>query len=140
MKFRQASYDDFPFIVNSWAASMADSDLGRSVTQDVFKVEIRARINRLIESSHNVVLEDDGKIAGFICVNRDHPKFRILHFVYVAKAYRRRGVCAQLMHLTLPRDAEIIWATHKRANFKHLAAKYPLIYNPFLLEAMPNER
>jgi hypothetical protein len=139
MKFRQASYDDFPFIVNSWAASMADSDLGRSLDPRVFKVEIRARINRLIETSHNVVLEDEGKIAGFICVNRDHPKFRVLHFVYVAKAYRRQGVCAQLIHLTLPLEGGMIWATHKRANFKYLATKYLLIYNPFLLEAMPNE-
>lgn len=136
MKFRQATYEDFPFIVNSWAASMSDSQLGRDVDKEVFKIEIRARINRLLENSYNLVLDDNGKLGGFICGDRNVHGTPVVHFVYVAKNYRRNGVCTQFMGLLFPDRPAVIWATHRRANFRYLEAKFNLMYNPFILEVL----
>ena len=149
-ELRLAGLDDINFILDSWCANQADAVQFRQVDSAVLKVELRARIRRLMTPLARFVvcaptvqycqtqrLKTYGReIFGYIAYSWDQKTMApVIHFVYVKHEVRRRGLAHEMLHLAGGiRDEEHFWSTHTSAIGKQLLKVYGGTWNPFMLE------
>ena len=141
---RPMTIDDAPFIVDSWASSYAHYARLEGVPSDVYKIEQRARIDRLVRAS--IVLSlvskvDNSHVSGWICFQPPvkNPGSPILHYVLIHPSLQVRGLGSQLVSLvdsTKHDKTDPIWATHFTFPMRKIGPKWNLIYNPYLLEVL----
>lgn len=134
--------EDLNFIIDSWASSYRYSPDVAHTDKEVYKVEQRSRIYRLIPRSRIIVANKEGypdEILGWICF--EPPKARgqlpILHYVLVQRSVQLQGIGAALVELCRKTAFEAdspIWATHYTSPMRHIKDKWHVMHNDFLLE------
>lgn len=137
--------DHAPFICDSWARSYMHSDVVRAVPQDVYKVEQRARMDRIIRRSVSLCLVNQAEphyISGYVIFEppKDKVSLAILHYILVHSNLQGKGLASQLFNLvrqTKNSDSDLVWSTHWTHPMRRVGQKWNLLYNPYLLE-IPN--
>jgi hypothetical protein len=149
-----ARIEDVGFIIDSWCAD-ENVYVGRPDDMDpeIFKVEQRARVRRLLSSCPAVVARptpaywqargekaDPNRLFGWIVYTFDRATLKpLIHFTYVKGEHRRQGVCAALLHAAGYRAGEMAWASHCRLKVARRMKSKGIIYNRFLLDYDPTQ-
>ena len=99
---RDASADDLAFIIDSWLASFRNSHFAGPISMRRYREVYRVEICSLIDRPGVIVRvayyrENPSQILGFLCFDRGRGN-SIVHFAYVKKPFRRRGIFALLMN------------------------------------------
>lgn len=139
---RPMTIDDAPFIVDSWATSFTHSSRLDNVPPDVYKVEQRSRIDRLVQRSAVLCIHpipDPPHLFGYIVFEppRKATDLPILHYMLIHPSLQGQGLGAQLVDLvrTTAKDpSDPIWITHWTIPMRKLIPRWNLIFNPYLLE------
>lgn len=138
---RPINIDDASYVIDSWVRSYRRSPTTGAIEDDVFKIEQRARIDRLICRSKTFIAcepEDTRQIRGWICFEAGHEKkIPIVHYVCVQPSFQLTGIGSALVGIVrqTAKDADsFLWATHETAPMRHIRRKWNLLYNPYLLE------
>jgi GNAT superfamily N-acetyltransferase len=136
--------DDASYVLDSWANSYRRSPATGPIEREVFNIEQRARINRLVSRPHSRVViacdaQDRDKIRGWLCFEgpQGDDGMPIVHYVCVQPAYQLQGIGTGLVALArqAARDPELpMWSTHETAPMRHIREKWNLLFNPYLLE------
>lgn len=134
--------EDLNFIIDSWASSYRYSSDVAHTDKEVYKVEQRSRIYRLIPRSRIIVANREGtpdEILGWICFEppRALGQLPILHYVLVQRAVQLQGIGTALVELcrkTAQEPDSPIWGTHHTSPMRHLKDKWQVMHNDFLLE------
>ncbi len=109
MIIRDATEADLPAIVDIYNVAVAS----RQSTADTEPVSVESRLPWLRDRDRATrplwVMDADGAVAGWLSVDSFHskPAYRITAevSVYVATAYRRRGIARQLLQEAIRRSA-----------------------------------
>ena len=131
-----ATVDELPFILDAWCAGQADQP-HQLVPAEIFKVEMRARVMRLVGANKVAVARvADGSVLGFVCYGWDSAsKLPVIHYVYVKGAHRRSGIAKTLaMKAAGLTPGGVWWHTHTTPRSGKIARAHEGIYNSFLLE------
>ena len=137
-----ATVEEVALILDSWCAGQA-SQPHQLVDADLFKVEIRARVMRLLATNKCAVAratEPDAagrrEVLAWICYGWDVAVGQpIVHYVYVKGAHRRSGIAAALLQSAAGvKPASLWWFTHISPRAGKIARRFGGLYNPFLLE------
>lgn len=139
---RPMTIDDASFVIDSWCSAYRRSQTVGPIDEAVFKIEQRARIDRLICRSKTFIAcdADDKKvIRGWICFEPPvgEASIPILHFVCVHPIYQLHGIGTALVDIarkTHPDPETHIWSTHETSPMRHIRPKWNVMYNPYLLE------
>jgi hypothetical protein len=133
-----ARVTDVNCIINDWAASYANSPASRFISPEIFKVEQRARIMRLISGAQCHVVRPKGNLRnllGWISFDLDErSNLPIVHYIYVKLRSRRRRVGSMLMHSIGWEPGRTCWTTHWCASHRYHEDRCGWMYNPYLLE------
>lgn len=139
---RVMGIDDASHIIDSWCRSFRRSATVGPVEPDVFKIEQRSRIDRLICRSQVLICSDavdTTRIRGWVCFEapRGERAIPVVHYVCVHPEHQQLGIGTALVGLVrrLAQDPEtFLWCTHDTAPMRHIRPKWNLLYNPYLLE------
>lgn len=139
---RPMSIDDASYVIDSWARSFRRSPTTGAIEDDVFKIEQRARIDRLICRSKTFIAcepEDRRQIRGWIVFEPGGARYRIpcVHYVCVQPSFQLTGIGTALVSIarqTAEDPDAFMWTTHETAPMRHIRPKWNLVYNPYLLE------
>jgi GNAT superfamily N-acetyltransferase len=139
---RSGAIDDVNCIINDWAASYKESPEVQEMDPEVYKVEQRARIFRLLGASKvSVACDPDNhsKILGWVVHGWDKgAQAPIVHYMYVKREFRLARVGTRLMRHIGWVPGQVVWATHWQPCIRKLRHKWNWLYNRYLLEA-PND-
>lgn len=147
-----ATVDELALIIDSWCAGQAGQPHYALVPPEIFKVEMRARVTRLLGTSRCAVARptplgwdvlgvapvnrDTRSILGWVCYAYDKAtQAPIIHFLYVKARYREQGVATGLATKAagVSRD-NLWWSTHTTPRIGKLLRRCGGTWNPFLLE------
>lgn len=132
---RRAEEKDISFIFNSWLKSYRTSYFAKSIGNTIYFSEHHKVIEKLAKTSEVLVAcnsEDPDQIYGYMCAEKIDGIF-CLHYVYIKQPFRRLGV-GKLLLSSFDRDSEQASVyTHHTKLAEKLAAKYNMIYHPYLL-------
>lgn len=141
---RPMCIDDAAYVLDSWANSYRRSPTTGPIEREVFNIEQRARINRLVTRPHSRVFvacdaEQTSQIRGWVCFEAPQAEdgIPVLHYVCVQPAHQMQGIATALVALcrkTAKDEDAPIWATHETQPMRHIRAKWNILYNPYLLE------
>lgn len=134
IKIRKGIASDAPFIFSSWLKSMRSGPFARDITNSVYFAESHKVIERLLKTCEVHVACDaaqEADIYGYICGERIDGIF-ILHFIYVKHMYRNLGIGTQLLNSFAHDSGAPSMYTHHNETAKALAAKYRMIYSPYI--------
>ncbi len=142
MAIRPMGIQDAPFVVDSWARSFLHSPQARNVSDDVYKLEQRSRIDRIVKKSVNLVLcseDDPNHVSGFVIFEppKNETALAILHYLLVHANLQGNGLGSKLFNVVRETSIEPsnpIWITHWTIPMKNVISKWNLIFNPYLLE------
>jgi len=135
IRIRTMVEDDTAFIFNSWLKSYRFSHFGEKITNTIYFSDHHKVIESLIGTSKVIVAcnkEDPTQVYGYI-VGGELDGISLLHFVYVKHTFRNMGVGKTLLD-AIGHDKEKagVYTHHTRMADK-LAAKYNLVYHPYLM-------
>ena len=140
-----ATVEEIALILDSWCAGQA-SQPHQLVDAELFKVEMRARVMRLIAAQKCAVAratEPDAsgrrEVLAWICYGWDkNVQSPIAHYLYVKGAHRRQGIARALLLNAAGVTGEASWFfTHTTPRAGKLASKRGGFFNPFLLDFAP---
>lgn len=135
-KLRLADKEDVGFIFNSWLKSYRNSLFAKPISNTVFFAEHHKVIEKLAKTSQILVAcnkEDPAQIYGYACAERVDGVF-VLHYIYVKQHFRRFGIGKLLLNsFDHNFEEEAAVYTHHTKIAEKLAAKYSLVYHPYLL-------
>lgn len=142
--------EDAAYVLDSWANSYRRSIVTGPIEREVFNIEQRARINRLVQRSTARVFvacdaEDKNKIRGWICFEtpRGEHVIPVIHYVCIQPAHQQQGIGTALVELarqTASDPQAHMWTTHETQPMRHIREKWNLLYNPYLLEVSTQSR
>lgn len=135
IRLRLANDEDVPFIFNSWLKSYRTSNFSRSITNTVYFAEHHKLLERILKTNKVVIAcrdDDPSQICGWACAGITDNIFT-LHYIYVKHPFRGFGVGKALLNAFEhdPSTASIF--THCTKTAERLAAKYNMIYHPYIL-------
>lgn len=135
IRLRKAIQDDVSFIFNSWLKSYKYSLFARNITNTIFYTGHHKVIERLLKHNDTIVAcnnDDPTQIFGFINAGKIDGIF-CLNYLYVKQSFRNLGIGKALLN-AFDHDANIasVYTHHTRISEK-LAAKYNMVYHPYLL-------
>lgn len=139
---RPMQIDDAPFVIDSWARSYLHSARASNISTDVYTIEQRARIDRLIQRSIVLVLttaQDPSYVSGYICFEppKTQSALPILHYVLVHANLQGQKLGSRLFQIvaeTRHTPEDPVWTTHWTFPIRKLSQSWNLIFNPYLLE------
>ena len=142
---RPMGIDDASFVIDSWASSYRFSPIVAHVDPNVYKVEQRARIYRLLQNCTTFVACDPAnptRIWAWVCFAApvkagDLP---VLHYVLVRPELQRRGIATSLVELVRQSSADPdtqLWMSHWTSPMYNAQHKWHAMYNSYILEAEP---
>ncbi len=143
VKIRGINGDDLAFVYDSWCASYSKSPVVGPVQPDLFKIEQRACVTRLLPKSKQIVLCDPTEpklIRGWICYTPPPApgKLPTIHYMLVKPEFQGRGLARTMTDLV--RTACALDATspmfysHYTGVMRQVERRLNLIYNPYLLQ------
>jgi hypothetical protein len=134
--------EDLNLIIDSWASSYRFSPEVQYIDPDVYKVEQRSRIYRLVTRSRILVANREGcpdDILGWVCFEPPVAlgQLPIVHYVLVQRSVQLQGIATSLIELcrkTASEPDSPMWGTHHTAPMRHLRRKWQVMHNTYLLE------
>ena len=130
---RIGTTDDIPFIVDSWARTIANIYPNRYIID--FQPKFRSYLKTLIDKSTIIVAVDtldDNEIISYLVYTSFDRKL-VIHFAYTKDDARNTGKLNSLISFANITNAPIIF-THPAKNENrmiHFVSKY--IYNPYII-------
>lgn len=144
---RAARVADLAMMADAWLQSYRFSPVTGPIPPEVYRIEQRDRVRRLITRSKALCAVDDdndSRVTGWVVFEppRSAGKHAVLHYMSVHPALQNLGLGAALMGLVRkvaggPDDP--VFCTHYTFPMKRLMARWNLIYNPYLLEVRPDD-
>jgi len=144
VSIRPMHIDDAAYVLDSWANSYRRSVITGPIEREVFNIEQRARINRLVSRPSSRVFiacdaEHTTQILGWVCFEapRQNDSFAVLHYVCIRPSHQMQGIGTALVNLarqTTKDTEQPMWTTHETQPMRHIREKWNLLYNPYLLE------
>lgn len=145
---RSINHDDMAFVLDSWLLSFADSNylnrphqaaLPREQFFSAHRIYVQSILGR--KDTHvilSVNKEEPTLIYGYLVFEHgpEEGSPRILHYVYVKRAFSRFGIATGLLH-SLPFNIEGAFVTHLTHKGKKAFAKYNFNYSfcfPYAIE------
>ena len=141
IRIRKANQEDVNFIFNSWLKSYRNSLFAKPLNNTVYFTEHHKVLERIAKTCEIIIAcskEDPNQVYGYFCAERIEGIF-VLHYVYVKHTYRNMGIAKLLLSTFNKKDDEAGCYTHHTRIAEKLAAKYSLIYHPYLLIQQKNE-
>lgn len=133
--------DDLHFIFSSWLKSYRSSNFAKNITNTIYFDQQHKLIEHLLSSSQVVIAcrkEDPKEIFGYIVASKIGNVFAV-HYVYVKHLFRHLGIGKLLLNSLNPQDAQAMCYTHDTPTATRLAAKFGLVYHPFLIFGIVNQ-
>ncbi len=135
---------DVNFIIDAWCETYRRSQDARDTDPELFKVEQRARINRLLPRSKQLIACDKNHtslIYGWACFEPPGlAKIPVVHYMCIKPHAQMQGIGKELLRLiraTAPIPNSPVFATHRHLICKpQRLAKYNVIFNNYLLEVL----
>jgi hypothetical protein len=134
---RPMCIDDAPFIIDSWCSSYSRSPEVSRIDEQVFKIEQRNLINRLIPRCKVLVACDPDRhtfIRGWLVFEaaREPGGLAIVHYALTKPECQKHGVAnALLSNVRTTSPDGMVWATHATHASRWFGKTY-MIYNPYL--------
>jgi GNAT superfamily N-acetyltransferase len=135
MKLRLAEESDVGFIFNSWLKSYRSSYFAKPISNTIYFSEHHKVIEKLAKTSEILIAcnqDDPSQIYGYACAERVDGVF-VIHYIYVKQTFRRMGVAKALLESFDHDYSDAAVFTHNTSIADKLAAKYNLVYHPYLL-------
>lgn len=132
---RPAAQGDVSLIFSSWLKSFRNGTANCNVSNSIYFAEQHKLIEALMKRCEVHVAcstKNPGDIYGWICFERVQGIFT-LHYVYVKQTFRSLGVANALLNLTNHDFNMAGLYTHETKIAERLAAKFTLIYHPYIL-------
>lgn len=141
---RGVAVPDLAMITDAWLVSYQFSPVTDPIPKDVYRVEQRARIRRIIASGKCICAVDPenlDRIKGWVVYEpprgTSESHYAILHYVSVHPTLQNMGLGETLVNLVRSLNSAVdspLWITHYTFPMRRLMTKWNLIYNPYLLE------
>lgn len=134
---------DVSFIIDSWCETYRHAPDARDIDKELFKVEQRARINRLLPRSKQLIAADKRTpdlIYGWVCFEPPGriAKIPVVHYMCIKPHAQMQGIGKEMLRLiraTCPVPMSPVFATHRTILCKPgRLAKYNVLFNNYLLE------
>jgi ribosomal protein S18 acetylase RimI-like enzyme len=132
---REPNKDDINFIFSSWLKSFRSSNFAKNVTNTIYFDQHHKVIESLLQNSKIIVAcnrDDKKQIIGYMVATKINDILTI-HYAYVKHPYRRLGVGKLLLSAFDHDPTEVSCYTHDTHMSNKLAAKFNLIYQPYLM-------
>lgn len=134
IRIRAATEEDISFIFNSWLKSFRDSNFGKQITNTIYFAQHHKLIENLLQSCSVFVAcnqSNPGELYGYICYEKVDGIF-VMHYIYVKHTYRKLGIARLLANYSEFNEDLASMYTHASKNSERLAAKYNMIYCPYI--------
>lgn len=141
---RPMTIDDASYVIDSWSNSYRRSPTTGMIEREVFNIEQRARIDRIVSYPHSrIFIACDAavtrEIRGWVCFEppSDKQQLPIVHYVCVHPHYQLAGIGSALVNIarqTATDPEQPMWSTHETQPMRHVRPKWNLLFNPYLLE------
>ena len=135
VRLRKATQEDVGFIFNAWLKSYKTSLFAKNVTNTIYFAEHHKVIERLLKNHETIIAcndEDPSQIYGFINAGKVEGIF-CLNYIYIKQAFRNLSIGKTLLN-AFEHDPTIASVyTHHTRMAERLAAKYNMVYHPYLL-------
>lgn len=132
-QIRLAKPEDFNFVANSYLKSYRCSPEARPMINDIYYPEYKTRLEYMTRTATILVAcatDDEDQIFGYLITSLV-GNYPLVHYVYVKAPFRCLGIAKSLAHVALPElGTRITVVTHQPRNFKSLATKYALLFDP----------
>lgn len=135
IRLRLANDEDIPFIFNSWLKSYRNSYFAKNISNTIFYSEHHKLLEKVINQSKIVVAckeDEPDQIYGWICAGKTEGIFT-LHYIYVKHPFRSFGVGKALLNAFEHDTESAAVYTHHTKVAEKLAAKYNMIYHPYVI-------
>jgi ribosomal protein S18 acetylase RimI-like enzyme len=134
-RLRTMVEDDIPFIFNSWLKSYRFSHFGEKITNTIYFQDHHKVLERIVKNSKVLIAcdpQDSSQLYGY-SVAGEIDDVLVLHFIYVKHTFRNLGIGKTLLDaLGHDKSSAAVYTHHTRMADK-LAAKYNLVYHPYLM-------
>ena len=133
LRFRAMTPTDYGYVLDSWVGSLYDGrdDLKALTSKAGFAELAMCPHRRVLDRLDVIVCEVDGVLVGWVATSR-----KAVWYVYVAKAWRRRGVARALINRTCASTHELCACiTRAWAHFAGAALVGPYRWEPKLWAA-----
>ena len=137
-QLRPMREDDKSFIINSYLKTMRYRHPFAEMTDDVYFPPQRKELNTILAAGDVIVAcnpEDSQHLYGYI-VSEKFASGTVVHFIYVKHALRKFGIARELFCQAIGKQETTLVTHVTQSNFKRLATKYSLIYDPYLLRGL----
>ena len=132
---RDADESDINFIFNSWLKSGRNCSMSKHVDNAVYYSEHHKLVEKLLKRCSVLVavdVKDTSNVYGYIVYEKIDGLFTI-HFTYVKHNFRMLGIMSELLKKTGHDFNTAGLYTHDTSAGIRLAAKYMLVFHPYLL-------
>ena len=126
---------DIGFVFNTWLKSFRYSSFAKPITNTVYFNEQHKIIERLIKKNDIFIAcdnTDPNQIYGYICAGKVDGIFAI-HYIYVKHTFRKMGIGKLLLNTFSHDPSNAAIFSHHTHSAEKLAAKFNLVYHPFIL-------
>lgn len=139
VRLRSANQEDVGFIFNSWLKSFKYSTFASNITNTVYYTNHHKIIEEQLKTKQTIIACNDsdpsqiygfinaGSIDGVLCVN----------YIYVKQPFRNLGIGKTLLNAYNHDPSVAACYTHETRSSERLAAKYNMVYHPYLLYNLP---
>jgi L-amino acid N-acyltransferase YncA len=134
IRIRPAADMDVSFIFSSWLKSYRATAFTRNITNTVYYTEHHKVIEDILKTSTVYVAcneKEPEDIYGYVVAEKIDNIF-VLHYIYVKHTYRMFGLGKLLLQQFEHESGQAGICTHMTRLAERLAAKYNLIYSPYL--------
>jgi len=132
---READATDVNLIFSSWLKSARNIPIAGRCDNSIYYSEHHKLIERLLRRGNTLVAcepNDPGNVYGYLNYETIEGLF-VCHYAYIKQTFRGLGILGMLLDKAGHRlDAAGLY-THQTIAAQKLAAKYTLIYHPYIL-------
>jgi GNAT superfamily N-acetyltransferase len=129
---------DRDYVTHTWLHNYATYGLGvGGIDREVLFRCHRQIVHRLLDKHTTAVAYDPNDtriILGFLCGDT-YPSAALVHFAYVRRRFRKRGIAQMLLEQLGWLPGQPIMSTHNTFDGKSVAQRKPVLYNPYLQQA-----
>lgn len=134
IRVRKALETDINFIFSSWLESFRKSRFAQDMHNTIYFTEHHKIIENLLKTCDVWIAcsdVDPSQIFGFLCCEVIDGQF-VLHYAYVKHDFRMLGIGSMMLSATAHNPEVAGFYTHHTLAAMKLAAKYRLLYSPYL--------
>lgn len=139
VRLRPATQEDVGFIFNSWLKSFRYSTFAKDITNTVYFTNHHKVIEDRLKNNQTIIAcndADPSQIFGFINAGLTDG-ILCINYIYVKQTFRNLGIGKILLNSFNHDPSVASCYTHETRISERLAAKYNMVYHPYLLFNLP---